>query len=58
MDLTGGTLDARGGADTTVNGGTVKLFAEGTDPTVGPTILAGRIFSESVLTVRRWESYR
>jgi hypothetical protein len=62
MDLTSGTLDARGGGGNVVSGGTVKIFFAGTDPTTGTvTILAGRLFTVQgafVLPAQRWELYR
>ncbi len=44
MTLTGATLDARGGGNTTTNGGTIKLFYGGVLPT-GATLTAGRTYS-------------
>jgi len=63
--LTSATLDARGGAGSLANGGTVKVFYDGSDPTTAPavTILAGRLFKSVPvvplnLAVRRWDIYR
>lgn len=59
MDLSGATIDARGGADTTANGGTVKIFFAGTDPTPGASVLlAGRIFTGTPLRASHWQLYR
>jgi hypothetical protein len=58
IDLTSGTIDARGGSGLTDNGGTVKIVFSGADPTSGPvTILAGRIFTRGVLKARHWREY-
>jgi len=62
MNLTGSVLDARGGSGSTNNGGTVKIFFEGTDPTTSTlTILAGRLFKAGtgvILSSRHWELYK
>jgi hypothetical protein len=65
IDLTSATLDARGGSSNLANGGTVKVFYDGSDPTTAPavTILAGRLFKSRPATpvnlaVQRWEIYR
>jgi hypothetical protein len=62
LDLTSGTLDARGGGASAVNGGTIKIFYAGTDPTTSTvTIFAGRLLKEQgdvILPAQRWELYR
>jgi hypothetical protein len=58
MDLTSGTLDARGSMDTLGNGGTVKIFFTGANPTLqNVTIYAGRIYTAYAAAADRWRLY-
>ena len=46
--LVAGTLDNRGGGDATTNGGTIKVFYSGVDPTGAGTWHYGRLYKEDI----------